>query len=428
MEVILAESHRVPAVSHMLWFKVGAADDPAGRSGLAHYVEHMMFQGTTTQGAGAYAQQVAALGGTQNAFTARDYTGYYVNIAKANLPKVMALEADRMQHLAPKREQFAKEREVIIEERRLRVDNNPQALLRERMQAALYLNHPYRIPIIGWKEEMQTLEWADVEPFWRAHYAPGNAVLTVAGDITKPELEAWANQYYGSIPNPKTTSPRRWNAEPPPLAARRVAMEHAQAGRPLWMRIYTAPSMKEGDSAQAMPLELLAQLLSGGSTGKLYQSLVVRQKLCVSVNTEYDGLALGPGSFTVAALPADGVSFERLEKAIDRELETVRTTLPFTAQEIARAKTQAKAEAVYAQDGLQGMAMLFGQLRVLGLPAELFEKWPSMIEAVTPEQMRDAAAKTLLIDRSVTGTLQPPVGVKNKAAAAPILLGGGNVH
>lgn len=405
MEVVLAENHRIPAVSHMLWFKVGSADDPEGKSGLAHYVEHMMFQGTPTVASGEYARRIAGLGGQENAFTSYDYTAFYVNIAKEHLAEVMELEADRLQHLAPREADFLRERNVIVEERRMRVDNNPQAMLAEQMNAALYLNHPYHRPVIGWKHEMENLRWEDVKSFIDAHYTPANAILVVIGDITAEELKPLAEKYYGSMDG-RISSERRWKDEPPPRAARRVELHHENVTQPAFEKIYMAPSLAYGDKQQAIPLWLLAHILGGGEASRLHQALVVKQALATHVSVDYDGIQKGPGDFSISILPAAGVTFAVLEAALEKEMEKVRVA-PVSAEELERAKTLLKADVIYTRDGLQGMAMVFGRLRAIGLPASMFDEWAGWIETTTARQVKDSAAALLQGMNAVTGVLLP---------------------
>ena len=236
MPVILVPNHRVPAVNHTLWLPVGAADDPRGASGLAHYHEHLMFKGTPKNSEGTYERMVESLGGETNAFTGADYTGFYVTIATEHLEKIMALEADRFQHLAPSANDYAKEREVIIEERRSRIENQPMALIKEQINAALYQHHPYQIPIIGWMHEMQTLSAEDAKQFYDTYYHAGNMVLVVAGDIKRDELKRLAEKYYGTIPA-KPDYQRNWVNEPPQRAARQVVLRHPQVKQPQYRPI-----------------------------------------------------------------------------------------------------------------------------------------------------------------------------------------------
>lgn len=413
MEVVVIENHRVPAISHMLWFHVGAIDDPPMKSGLAHYHEHMMFQGTEHYAKGEFADIIAREGGEQNAFTGHDATAYYVTIAKEKLPLVMQLEADRLRGLAPKPGDPEKEREVIIEERRLRIENNPNALFGEQMNATLFQHHPYQIPVIGWMHEMEGLTAADVLDFHTRYYHPGNAILVVTGDITAAELKPLAEKYYGDIPaGPKVE--RHIASEPPHRAALRLTMHHPEVRQPLLSRSYIAPGEVWGETRYAMPLALLEQILGGGKASRLYQALVVKQKLASAVDANYDSIRLGPSEFDIGAHPADGVTPEKLEAAIDAEIKLL-ISKGVTESELARAKTLLKADTIYAREGLESMGYIVGWLRATGLPASYFNEWPKRVDAVTAEEVQ-AAAKAVLVDKeSITGVLLPETEAKPDA-------------
>ena len=405
MEAIVIPNHRVPAVSHMIWFKIGSADEAPGVSGLAHYLEHMMFKGTNKLKVGEYSQLMAKHGGEHNAFTSYDYTGYYVNIAKENLPLVMETEADRMVNLKVDDAEFLKEREVIMEERSMRLDNVPASVLREQMMAALFTRHPYGTEIIGWRNEMEALTKEQVFDMYHRYYHPNNAVLVVAGDITAAELKPLAEKYYGALKKGDALT-RNWASEPEPKAARRVILRDEKVLQPAFERYYLAPSYVNGKVDYAMPLTLLSQIIGGSQTGILYQELVVKQKIATSVSAYYNGLDLGPSVFNVSAVPAEGVSLLKLEAAIDKVLKNFLAGNP-DADDMARAKTQSKAEVIYARDGLQSLAYLFGIMSMVGLDESFFNSWPEKIEAVTDGQVKEAAIWLFDPKRSVTGWLLP---------------------
>ncbi len=406
MEVVVTQNHRVPAVSHMVWYRVGAADDPPGKSGLAHFHEHVMFLGTPRYSRGQYSDIIARHGGEQNAFTGYDATSYFVNIAKEHLPLVMELEADRMRGLAPSDEAIAKERQVILEERRMRIENNPDALLSEQVSAMLFRNHPYQIPVIGWMHEMEGLSKQDVLDFHARYYHPNNAILIVSGDITASELKPLAEKYYGALKR-KEIPQRRWQSEPPQIAARRISMTHPNVSQPIWSRTYSAASLADGNKEQALPLFLLSQLLGGGKTSRLYQALVVEQKLASSISTSYSGFTLGPAQFEITAVPEKNVTLEALEQAIDGEIQRLENGI--SSDELARAKTLYKADSIYAREGLSSMARIMGWIRILGLPADYFSQWPALIDKVDQAEVLQAARDTLREQQSVTAILLPEV-------------------
>ncbi len=404
MEVVVIPNHRIPAVSHMLWFRVGAADDPQFKSGLAHYHEHMMFKGTKKFKQGRYETIVASEGGQQNAFTGHDATAYYIDIAKDKLPLAMELEADRMRGLTPDPKEALKEREVIMEERRARIENNPQALLGEQMTAALYLNHPYHIPVIGWMHEMAGLTPEDVLEFHRRYYHPNNAILVISGDVTAHEVRPLAEKYYGGLAV-KKVPPRVWKQEPPSITERHMTLRHINVKQPLWEREYIAPSLAHGDTKQAFPLMVLAQVVGADRTGILYKELVAKQRIATQADAYYNVFSRGPARFSVSATPAEKITPEALEAAIDALL--ARLPQEISAEAVDRAKAGLKAEALYTREGLQPMAQVMGTLRILDLPITLYEEWTDRLEAVTSEQVQEAAKAVLKPENSVTGILLP---------------------
>lgn len=416
MEVVLAPNHRVPAVSHTLWLRVGAADDPAGKSGLAHYLEHLIFKGTPTHPEGDYERIISERGGQFNAFTGADFTGYYVNIAKEHLPLVMELEADRMQHLKAPEDSFAREREVIIEERRARIENSPGALLDEQLRASLFRHHPYRIPIIGWMHEMKELQADDAKRFYTTNYNIPNMILVVSGDITRDELQPLAEKYYGTI-KPVTLPARHWTDEPPQNAARSVTLRHVQVRQPRLTRYYSAPSYVYGDTKQALPLEVLSYWFGGGKTSLLYRTLVVEKRMADAASASYTGLTRGPSLFSISVTPADGTSMEAIEAEIATLISKV-SNETIDDESLKRAKTLMKADAIYARDGLQTVAQILGYLRALGLDLTYFTEWTRHVDTITADQVRDAAKHVLLPENSVTGYLLP-AAAPAEASAQP---------
>lgn len=405
LEVVVIPNHRVPAVSQMLWYKIGAADDPPGKSGLAHFHEHTMFLGTAKHKAGEYSGIVARSGGQENAFTGYDATSYYITIAKDKLPLAMELEADRMRDLKPSDDAMAKEKQVIIEERRLRIENNPEALLDEQMNAALFRNHPYHWPVIGWMSEMEGLTKDDVLAFHRQWYHPNNAILILSGDITMAEAKPLVEKYYGGLPK-VAVPPRHWNAEPPQNSERHLVMHHKNVKQASLHRNYIASSLQSGNKDQALAIFVLANVMGEGKNSRLYQSLVIDQKLATSVDVGYNGFTLGPAQLELDIVPEAGVDLGVLEKALDKEIAAI-VKGEFSESEITRAKTLLKAETIYARDGLTGMARIMGWIKITGLSTDYFTRWPQLIDGVTAQQLRQAAKDTLIPTDSVTGLLLP---------------------
>lgn len=405
MEVVVLPNHRVPAVNHMIWYRVGAADDPQGKSGLTHYHEHLMFKGSPKFGSGEYVRLVDKNGGDHNAFTGRDATSYYVTIAKDRLPLVMQLEADRMRALTVSDEEALSEKQVILEERRSRIDNLPGPLLDEQMNAALFRNHPYHFPIIGWLHEMEELTKKDVQDFHARYYHPNNAVLVISGDITAAELKPLAEKYYGGLPK-KEIPARHWLAEPPHIGARSVTLHHVNVKQPEFHRVYEASSMVYGDKQQALPLFVLSYLLGGGKNSALYQSLVVEQKLAADVDVSYDLYSRGPSEFSIDITPEKDVTLAALEKALDAELEKFLKNGAESAA-LTRTKHLMQAESIYAREGLTSISNIMGWMIMADVPPEDFNRWPEMIGAVTAEQVLAAARAVLKPEVSVTGYLLP---------------------
>ena len=409
MQVVVIPNHRAPVVSHMVWYRAGAADEPPGKSGVAHFLEHLMFKGTEAVPAGEFAKTVARNGGRSNAFTSWDYTGYFQNVAKDRLELVMRLEADRMINLRLTEADALTERDVILEERRSRTDNNPAALLREQITATLYMNHPYGVPIIGWAHETGALTRADALDWYRRYYAPNNAILVVAGDVTADQIRPLAEAHYGVIPR-RPVPPRARPAEPTHHAPRQVVLESPRVRQPSWTRNYLAPSYTRGASEHAYPLEVLTEILGGGTTSRLYRALVVDQGLAASARVYYSPGSVDLSDLAVYLSPRPGAparqSLDQLEAAFEAELaELLRNGV--TEDEVARAKSRMQADAIYARDSLQTGARVLGQALTNGRTAEDVEAWPERIAAVTVEQVNAAARAVFVLKRSVTGRLLP---------------------
>jgi zinc protease len=394
----------------MVWYRAGAADEPEGQAGVAHFLEHLLFKGTPRVPAGQFSQIVRKNGGEENAFTTQDYTGFFQRIARERLPLVMDLEADRMQNLILTDKEVLPEREVILEERRERTEDNPQALLSEQMDAAMFTAHPYGKPVIGWRNQMEQLSKEDAVDFYRKHYTPANAILVVAGDVTREEVEKLADEYYGRLKNTFEPQPRRRPAEPDPVAARRIAMTDPRAGSPIFQRDYLAPSYTTAAPHEAEALDVLAEILGGGPTSRLYRRLVVQERAASYTAAWFSGDALDSGNFGVYGAPVPGVSLDRVESEIDAVLAEVLKS-GVTPDEIARAKNRLLAEAVYALDNQGSLARMFGVALSTGRTVDDVLNWEKRIEAVTPDDIKSAATRILDIRRSVTGTLAPPPGM-----------------
>jgi len=402
MMVVVVPNHRVPVVTHMVWYKVGSADEGEGESGIAHFLEHLMFKGTRKRAPGEFSKILARNGGRENAFTSTDYTAYHQTIAVDRLEMVMEMEADRMTNLVLDDRAVETEKQVVLEERRQRTDSNPSAVLQEQINATLFLNYPYRLPVIGWEHEIRALNREAVLKFYKRWYAPNNAVLVVAGDITGAKLKPLAEKYYGAIPAAPAIARKR-PTEPPQRAARRLVYRDARVRQPSWSRTYLAPSLKAGDTRHAYPLEVLSDIL-GGAAGRLYLALVVDHKTAISAGSSYAADDLGPGRFVLYASPQPGVSMDKLEAGLEAEIARLLTD-GVTESEVTRAKRRLRAQAVYARDSVRTGARLLGAALASGLAIDDIEKWPERIGAVTAQQINDAARAVFQDNRSVTALL-----------------------
>lgn len=404
LQVVLIEDHRAPVVHHMVWYKVGAADEAPGQSGIAHYLEHLMFKGTPNIPPGEFSRIVARQGGRDNAFTSSDYTGYYQTIARDRLEMVMGMEAERMAQLSLRPADAVPELQVVLQERLSRVDNSPGGLFSEQLDAAQYLAHPYGRPVIGWPQEVARLTLEDAMNFYRTHYAPNNAILIVAGDVAPEDLRQLAEKHYGPVAR-RNVPPRLRPQEPPQLAARRLTMSDARVSQPALRRSYLAPSLNSSLKEHAVPLAVLAEILNG-PTGRLFSGLVTGDGPAVSANAWYDSLSLDQRSFSFGASPKSGRKLEEVEAGLDRIIAALLAD-GVTDAELRSAKTVLQAETVFARDSLFGAAQWFGVALTTGLKVEDVEAWPRLIDAVTREQILAAARHVFDGPRSVTGYLLP---------------------
>lgn len=413
MEVVVIPDRRTPVVTHMVWYRVGSADEEAGKTGIAHFLEHLMFKGTKKNPSGRFSKVLAEIGGQENAFTSQDYTAYFQRVAKEHLPMLMEFEADRMTGLVLTDENVLPERDVVLEERRSRTDSDPSAILSEAAQAALFANHPYGKPIIGWEHEIRALNRQDALEFYRTHYAPNNAILIVAGDVGADEVRALAEKTYGVIPAAASIKPRIRPEEPEPRAQRRVELTDPRVKQPQLSRYYLAPSYANADSGEAEALDVLAHILGSGSLSRLYRALVVERQIAVNAGAWYQGTALDSGRFGIYATPRPDTSLDALESAVDAVLAKVAGEGVDQA-ELERAKTRLIADSVYAQDNQSRLARMYGSGLTTGSTVEQIRTWPDRIREVRAEEVRDAARKWLELRRSVTSRLLPPAPKSEK--------------
>ncbi len=405
LQVVVVPDHRAPVVTQIVVYKVGAADDPPGMSGLAHFLERMMFRGTRSVPGNGFSQQIARNGGDDNAYTTYDYTVFHEQIAKDKLRLIAHLEADRMANLDLSESSIMAERDVVEEERRLRVDSDPRALVLEQAEAALYLSHPYGRPVIGWPDEIRRIGRVETENFYRRHYAPNNAIVIVAGDVTPDEVRTIAESEYGQV-QARDLGARVDYAQPKRLGESRIVVASKHAKVPLFLRLYRVASYAEAAPGQAESLELLARLLGGDATSALYRRLVVERHLATDISADYDGYRRDSGQFSISATPRPGVSLETLERAIDEVIGHYRHH-PASRVELARAKAQLVAGATLRRDSQFAMATAYAKALAVGLTVFDVQQWPSRIQALKAKSVEEVAADSLDPTEAVTAWLQP---------------------
>jgi zinc protease len=408
MDVVVLEDHRAPVAVHMVWYRVGAADEPPGKSGIAHFLEHLMFKSTDRLESGEFSRVVAENGGTDNAFTSFDYTAYFQRVAADRLDLMMEMEADRMVNLRLTPEEVDTERQVILEERNQRTENEPGALFSEQRNAAQYMNHPYGIPVIGWRHEMEGLTLEDAKAFYREFYAPNNAILIVAGDVEPEEVRAMAERHYGAIPANPDLPPRLRPSEPPQRAERRLTFSDPRVAQPYVLRTYLAPERDAGDQREAAALLLLAEVLGGSpQTSVLARKLQFDTQVSVYTSAYYSGTSLDDTTFGMVAVPAEGVSLAEIEAALDRALAEFLEE-GIDDDQLERIRTQIRAALIYEEDDIQSLARSYGMALTSGLTIADIESWPETLKSVTEEEILEAAARVFDRRNAVTGWLTGP--------------------
>ena len=404
LQVVVIPDRRTPVITHMVWYKVGSADETPGKSGLAHFLEHLLFKGTKKNPQGLFSQTVAVIGGQENAFTSSDYTAYFQRVPRERLKTVMEFEADRMTGLELTDEVVKPELYVVLEEQNMRVANNPGARLSEQMEAALYLNHPYGRPVIGWRQEIEKLTREDALEFYRRFYTPNNAVLIVAGDITAEEVKKLAEETYAEVEPVAKVGPRKRPMEPVHEAPRTVTLADPRVQQPSLQRYYLAPSYATAKSGEAEALDVLGHILGRGANSRLYQSLVVDKGIAVNAGADYTGTALDYGRLSLYGTPKPGTTLNQLEQAIDGILADVIAN-GVNEDELDRSKNRLIADAAYAQDSQSTLARWYGTALTTGGSVAQVQQWAENVRAVNAQAVGEAARQWLDKRRSVTGYL-----------------------
>ncbi|MEP2640863.1 pitrilysin family protein [Roseobacter sp.] len=404
MQVVVVEDHRAPVVQHMVWYRAGSADEPKGSSGVAHFLEHLLFKATDTLEAGELSATVARNGGRDNAFTSYDYTAYFQRVAADRLELMMRMESDRMRNIRLTEDNINTERDVIIEERNQRTENNPGALFGEQIAAAQFLNHRYAVPIIGWMHEMRTLDMDDALGFYEIYYSPNNAILVVSGDVTPDEVRTLAEKYYGVIPANPDLPERTRTEEPPQTAERRLIFRDARVAQPYVRRSYLAQERDPGAQQEAAALTILAEILGGGTTSYLTNALQFDMQIATYSAGFYRGVSLDDATFNLIVVPRPEVSLQEAEDALDATIAQFMID-GVDPEQLDRIKRQIRANQIYARDDVDQIANRYGQALAVGLTVEDVQAWPDILEAVTADDIMQAARNVFDKRASVTGWL-----------------------
>ncbi|RFC36535.1 MAG: zinc protease [Candidatus Nitrotoga sp. LAW] len=413
LKVIVKEDHRAPVIVQQIWYRAGSMDENIGVTGIAHVLEHMMFKGTKSVPVGQFSKRISAAGGRENAFTSNDYTAYFQQLHKSKLPLAMQLESDRMRNLHLTETEFSKEIKVVMEERRMRTDDEPRALMNEKLMAAAFQEHPYRTPVIGWMNDLQTLSVNDAKTWYKNWYVPNNATLVVAGDVKASEVFALAQRFYGGIPA-RNLPARKHFKEPSQLGVKRIVVK-APAQLPQLVMAYHAPSLRDPEKDwQPYALQILAGILDGNASARLNKILVREKQLASDVGVEYDATSRGPSLFMLEGTPSEGKSVMEIEEGLREQIAILKRD-GVSEDELKRAKAQVTASEVYKLDSLFYQAMQIGQLESMGLSYKTIPLILKKLQAVTAQQVQDVAREFLQDDQLTMAVLEPqPLSGKPK--------------
>ena len=408
MRVVVVEDHRAPVVTHMVWYRAGASDENSGKSGIAHLLEHLLFKETENVENGEFSKTVAALGGSDNAFTSQDYTAYYQRVSKQYLDLMMYYESDRMKNLKISELDFNTEVKVVIEERSQRTDSKPGALFNEQNMASLYLNHPYGVPIVGWRHELDDLVLEDAIDFYKTYYSPNNAILIVSGDVDPKNVQILANKFYGSLENTIYLDVRKRPAEPPQIVERRLIFEDERVSQPYITRTYLAAERDQGQQREAAALTLLADLIgSDGIQSILGKTLQLDNKKAIYTNAYYNGLSYDDTNFSLIVVPNNDVTLLDIEAELDKIINTF-ISKGIDEDHLERIKFQYKAQQIYSLDSAYSQARRFGVALTSGLTIEDVLAWPKIIQDIKSAEILAAAVSLFKKESSVTGWIRKP--------------------
>ena len=404
LEIIVLENNRVPAIAHSIWYKVGSADEPNGKSGIAHFLEHLLFKGTDKLKPGEFSKTIARNGGKDNAFTSKNYTGYLQLIHKSKLELVMSLEANRMKNIKLVEKEFENEKPVVLEERYSRVDNNPSALLSEQINAALYMNHPYKRPVIGWEHEIKNLSLNDVMKFYDKFYAPNNAIIVICGDVKLDEVVRVAKKYFGSI-KPSKIDERSWTNEPTQHAPRGVVLMSKNTAIPVFKRHYLVPTYTKSKK-ESIALQVFTEIFGNSSTGMLFDEFVKNKKIATSAAAYYYPDGFGDTSFTISIVPKKGITLNKIESELNIYLKEIKEKV-VNKDELKSTKKRLVNETIFAQDSLYMGMRIFGSSLSTGYSLKNIIDWSSDIQKVSLDDIQNILSKIFDPNKSVTGLLLP---------------------
>ena len=408
MRVVVVEDHRAPVVTNMVWYRAGASDENSGKSGIAHLLEHLLFKETENVENGEFSKTVAALGGSDNAFTSQDYTAYYQRVSKQYLDLMMYYESDRMKNLKISELDFNTEVKVVIEERSQRTDSKPGALFNEQNMASLYLNHPYGVPIVGWRHELEDLDREDAIDFYKTYYSPNNAILIVSGDVDPENVQILANKFYGSLENTIYLDVRKRPAEPPQIVERRLIFEDERVSQPYITRTYLAAERDPGQQREAAAITLLADLIgSDGIQSILGKTLQLDNKKAIYTNAYYNGLSYDDTNFSLIVVPNNDVTLLDIEAELDKVINTF-ISKGIDEDHLERIKFQYKAQQIYSLDSAYSQARRFGVALTSGLTIEDVLAWPKIIQDIKSSEILAAAVSLFKKESSVTGWIRKP--------------------
>lgn len=415
LKVLVKEDHRAPVVVAQIWYKVGSSYEHSGITGVSHVLEHMMFKGTAKHSAGEFSRIIAANGGRENAFTSRDYTAYFQQLEKSRLPISFEMEADRMRSLTLPEEEFKKEVEVVMEERRMRTEDKPRSLSYEQFNATAFMTSPYRYPVVGWMDDLKNMQVDDLKEWYRKWYSPDNATLVVVGDVDPQEVFKLARKYYGPL-TPSSIVPPKPRVEPAQIGPRRLTVK-APARLPYLLMGYKVPTLKTTEQVEeAYALEVLASILSGGNSSRFSRDLVRKQQIAATIDTGYDLYNRLSGLFLIDAIPAKDHSVRDVELAVNEQIKLLQQEL-VSDKELQRIKAQVIANNVYERDSIFYQAMQMGTLETVGLGWQRMDEYVEKIQAVTAEQIQEVAKK-YLINKTLTVAVLDPQPMDNNTRPA----------